>query len=356
MTTEVIKMISDISEKVTALKTEHNAGQKAAADRIDWLEMQASKQNAAGLFGGGSNVIQGLGQKVWLGVSENSDLLSKTDKLRLSIKAGADLITTTQARTVVSAGLGGPTGAVIGIQNALTSRVIGNQTAVEYSRFLAVEGAAALQATEGDLKGAVRPTFSLINQPTLTVAGWAKVSKQALSDVSEMTRAVDVTLRRAIGKALDAQLTGGAWGGLLTLATSYTSLVYTGLADAASEGVASMQEAGFVPDTVVMRPADWLALTTVKSTTGEYLSGSYLAPLPELLRGLKVVLSPTITAGKVMVLDSSQIELLIVEDMAVEVGLVDDDFTRNVRTILGEMRFAPTFRSVGAAKLITPKA
>ena len=117
-----------------------------------------------------------------------------------------------------------------------------------------------------------------------------------------------------------------------------------------------MQEAGFVPDTVVMRPADWLALTVAKSTAGEYLSGSYLAPLPELLRGLKVVLSPTITAGKVMVLDSSQIELLIVEDMAVEVGLVGDDFTRNVRTILGEMRFAPTFRSVGAAKLITPKA
>ena len=104
-------------------------------------------------------------------------------------------------------------------------------------------------------------------------------------------------------------------------------------------------------------PADWLAVTTAKASgSGEYLSGAYLSPLPELLRGLNVVLSPTVTAGKVMVVDSSQVELLVVEDITVEVGLVDDDFTKNVRTILGEIRVIPTFRAVGAARLITPKA
>ena len=104
-----------------------------------------------------------------------------------------------------------------------------------------------------------------------------------------------------------------------------------------------------------MRPADWLAITTAKATgSGEYLSGAYLAPLPELLRGMKVVLSPTVTAGKVLVVDSSQIELLVVEDLNVEIGTDADDFTKNVRTILGELRVVPTFRAVGAARLITP--
>ena len=118
-----------------------------------------------------------------------------------------------------------------------------------------------------------------------------------------------------------------------------------------------MQEAGFKPDTVVLKPADWLAITTATASgSGEYLSGAYLAPLPELLRGLKVVLSPTVTAGKVMVADSSQLELLIVDDLMVEVGTSGDDFTKNVRTILGEMRVIPTFRAVGAVRLITPKA
>ena len=211
-----------------------------------------------------------------------------------------------------------------------------------------------MQSAEGAAKAAVRPTFTLVSQTALTIAGYSKISKQALNDQQELTRAIDVTLRRSIAKALDSELNSGAWGGLLTLETAYTSLVY-GLADAASEAVATMQEAGFVPDTVVMRPADWLAITTAKATgSGEYLSGAYLAPLPELLRGMKVVLSPTVTAGKVLVVDSSQIELLVVEDLNVEIGTDADDFTKNVRTILGELRVVPTFRAVGAARLITP--
>ena len=106
----------------------------------------------------------------------------------------------------------------------------------------------------------------------------------------------------------------------------------------------------------LLGPADWLAICVAKASgSGEYLSGAYLAPLPELLRGLRVVLSSTVTAGKVLLADSSQLELLIVDDMTVEIGTSGDDFTKNVRTILGEMRVIPTFRAVGAARLITPK-
>ncbi len=76
------------------------------------------------------------------------------------------------------------------------------------------------------------------------------------------------------------------------MGTSYTSLVYTSLADAASEAVATMQEAGFVPNVVAFRPTDFLGVQLARTSTGEYLAGPYLQPLPELLRGLKVVLSP----------------------------------------------------------------
>lgn len=112
----------------------------------------------------------------------------------------------------------------------------------------------------------MRPTVSLVTQTALTVAGYSTLSKQALNDSAELQRAIDVTLRRSIGKALDSELNTGARGALLTLATAYTSTVYTPLADAASEAVATMQEAGFNPDTVVLRPAGWLAITTAKDT------------------------------------------------------------------------------------------
>lgn len=76
----------------------------------------------------------------------------------------------------------------------------------------------------------------------------------------------------------------------------------------------------------------------------------------EVMRGLKVVLSPTVATGKALVLDSAHAELLVVDGFTVEVGYVGDDFTNNVCTILGEMRAIPVFRTVGALRLVTPKA
>lgn len=349
----VLKSLDEFGQRVADKLEDVTTKQRELADRLLSIEQ---KGTSMGHFETLETKGITLGRQVIEGVKKNQDLLSKTDRLRLEIKAAGDVTTTGSARTVAAGGVGAPAGMLLGSQFAFPSRIIGAVSAYEYSRYTGIEGGAAKQASEGAAKSAVRPTFSLVNQTAITIAGYSKVSKQALTDSSELLRAIDVTLRRSINTALDSELNSGAWGGLMTLATAYTSLVYTSLADAASEAVATMQEAGFNPDTVIMRPADWLSISVAKSSTGEYLSGSYLSPLPEGLRGLKVVLSPTITAGKVMVADSSQLELLIVDDLTVEIGTDADDFTKNVRTILGEMRVIPTFRAVGAARLITPKA
>ena len=351
---DIIRALEGVETKLTKVM---NIGVEVGELRDRLLELE---QKGTALPDGVITKNQkGLGDQVWKAMQENADLLQKTNRVRLEIKAAGDALTTSSARTIISGGVGAPAGMSLGVHNALPTRNIGAVSAFEYSKYLAIEGAAAQQAAEGDAKAAVRPTFSLITQPAITVAGYSKISKQAMTDSNELKQAIDITLRRSIFKSLDSILNTASWGGangFLAHATAYTSLVYTGLADAASEGVAFMQEAGFVPDTVIMKPADWLAITTAKATGGEYLSGAYLAPLPELLRGLKVVLSPTVTAGKVMLLDSSQCELLVVDDLSVEIGTDGNDFTNNIRTILGEIRVIPTFRAVGSARLITPKA
>ena len=301
-----------------------------------------------------------LGDAVWRNIEENRDLLGMAKSLRFEIKAAADPITTASAANIVSGGVGSPTSTALGVQNALRITPASGISSLQYSRFLALEGAATVQAGEGAAKAAVRPTFSLITQPALTVAGYTKLAKQALSDSNELRSAVDVTLVRSVAKALDAALMTGnvspAFAGLLTLATAYTSLVYTAIPDAASEAVATMQEAGFEPDTIVLKPSDWLAVQTLKNAGGDYLAGPFLSPLSENMRGLRVVLSPSMTAGKVMVLDSAHIELLTVDNFTVQAGFENDDFTKNISTLLGEKRVIPTFRATGAARLITPKA
>lgn len=365
--TEIItKALEQIESKVVTSLENMSAKQREFADRLLQIEQKGGALEAFDTAD--QTRLHSLGRRVWTEMKKNADILSKTDRLRLAIadtgnlaiKAAGDVTGTGSARKIQSGGVGIPGAMALGVHNAMPSRSIGATSAVEYSRYTGIEGAAAVQAAEGDAKAAVRPTFSLITQSALTVAGYSKVSKQALTDSNELARAIDVTLRRSIGTALDTLLMSGSWGGangFLAHATAYTSLVYTNLADAASEAVATMQEAGFMPDTVVLKPADWLAITTATASgSGEYLSGAYLSPLPELLRGMKVVLSPGVTAGKVMVADSSQLELLVVDELTVEIGTAGDDFTKNVRTILGELRVIPTFRAVGAMRLITPKA
>jgi HK97 family phage major capsid protein len=351
MSQVILKSLEQIEEGVDSLLTK----QREHADRLLSLEQSGTAPRYENTVKTGK-----LSDSVIKAFNENAELIQKSAHVRLEVKAAGDALTTGDARSVMSVGVGMPTGAPLGVFNAMPQRSIGPTSAVEYSRFLALEGAAAKQASEGAAKAAVRPTFSLISQTAATIAGYSKISKQAMTDSAELKAAIDNTLVRSIGTAMDSFLASSAWGGangLLAHATAYTSLVYTGIADAVSEGVATMQTAGFNPDVVCLTPADWLGVLVAKGTANDhYLSGNYIGAMPQTLRGLRVVLSPSITAGKALLMDSAQFELLICDALTIEIGTDGNDFTTNVRTILGEMRVIPTFRATGAGRLITPKA
>ncbi len=301
----------------------------------------------------------GLGARVWAELAKNAELLQKTRSISLTIKAAGDPITTGSGRTIVSGPIGGPGLGVLGLQNALTRVGSGGVTALEYSRYTGKEGAAAQQATEGAAKAYVRPTHSVITQKAVTVAGLTKISRQAMTDQQELVSVVDTVLRREVAVALDVALCNGATdftGGFEALATAYTSLIYTALVDAISEGVSMMQLAGFVPNAVALNPADWLAITVAKGTDGHYLSGAYLATMPQEMRALQVVLSPSVDAGKALLMDTAHCEMRVSDEFTVEIAYSNDDFEKNLATMRGETRIIPVFRSVGAARLITPKA
>ena len=65
---------------------------------------------------------------------------------------------------------------------------------------------------------------------------------------------------------------------------------------------------------------------------------------------------PSVDAGKALLMDTSHSDLLVVDGFTVEVAYSGDDFTNNLVTVLGEVRVIPVFRTVGSARLITPKA
>lgn len=351
MSEQIIKALTGIESKFSTYEVE----QRIQADRLLAIE-----QKAGGVgFTPASNQTS-LGDKFIKSFNENRELFEKTRSVRLEIKAAGDPLTTSNARNIIMGGVGSVTGNVLGLQNALPTRPSPSTSAVEYSRMTATTGAAAQQEAEGDTKAAVRPEHSLIVQSALTIAGYTKLSRQALGDSGELRQAIDVTLRRSVNTALDDALVSGAvgfTGGYAGLATAYTSLVYTALVDAVSEGASDLQVAGFNPDVVALNPATWLAALVAKGSSNDhYLSGTYLGTVYREMRGLRVVLSPSVTAGKALVMDTSHSELLVSNSFFVEMAYSGDDFTKNLSTVLGEIRVIPTFRTTGSARLITPKA
>ena len=349
---QIEKSLDKFESVFTAVKTQ----QSELADRLLLVEQRGGSPAPGEFKGQGAS----LGTLFLKSFEQNRELFDKTRSVRLELKAADDAITTSSGRNIVSGGVGAPGAQVLGLQNALVGRPAGGITALEYSRYTGQQGAAAQQAAEGDAKAAVRPDHSLITQSGITIAGYSKLSRQALNDKSELKSAIDTTLARSVGTALDVALCNGATGfagGFEGLATAYTSLLYQNMADAVSEGVATMQLAGFNPDVVALNPADWLAVVVKKGTANDhYLSGNYLGALASEMRGLRVVLSPSVDAGKALLMDTSHSDLLVVDGFTVEVAYSGDDFTNNLVTILGEVRVIPVFRTVGSARLITPKA
>lgn len=332
---------------------------RALADRLLLLEQKGGSGALEGAHTGKALTLGELAAQE-LHKGENLDLLSKTRSVRLVLKAASDPLSTSSGRTIVSGGVGAPNGMPLGLQRGLRSRPSGGVTAVEYSRFTGTQGAAGQQTTEGSAKPAVRPDHTLITQNAITIAGWTKMSRQAVNDSAELRSAVDVTLMRSVGVSLDAILVNGGTGftsGFEGLATAYTSTVYNRLVDAISEGVSTMQVAGFAPDLVALNPADWLAISVARGTSNDhYLSGSYLGSMPMEMRGLNVVLSPSVNAGSGLLMDSTHSEFREVDGFTIEVAYDGNDFTSNLVTVLGEMRVIPIFRTVGSARLITPMA
>jgi HK97 family phage major capsid protein len=339
-----------------------------AKTRVDALqaELREAEQKFLGLAPGNYSGLQPetLGSQVAKKLAEHAGEFGRTKSLRLEgltfeTKLAGDPVTTADTRNIISAGIGSPAAFAMGVQGAFPQRNLSGVSSVEYSRYQGTTGA-ALVVKEGTLKPAVRPDHVLIQQSSLTIAAWTKSSRQAINDAQELEQVINITLQRAVAKALDLALTAGsidpAFPGLLALATPVTSLTYTALPDAVSEAFAGMQMDGYLPNTMAVSPLDWLAITTMKSTTGEYLSGNFLSNLPESMRGLKVIFSPSLPAGKALLLDSGQLDLAIVDGFSIELAYVNDDFVKNLVTVLGEMRVIPTFRSVGAAALVTPKA
>lgn len=206
----------------------------------------------------------------------------------------------------------------------------------------------AAEVAEGAEKNESDITFSPYNVAIETVAHWIKVSNQLLADAPAVAAYIDTRLRDGLAQRIDRQLllgngTAPNLSGLTNAGnfTAFTPSAGANLAESINAAKYNRWALGETVDTVIVNPADWAAMELMREGDG---SGAYLYGAPgttagRQLFGVTVVLSQHMPEGSFLIgaLRSSAV-IYQRQGAVVEMGFVNDDFTRNLVTIRAEER------------------
>ena len=194
------------------------------------------------------------------------------------------------------------------------------------------------------------PTWEEFSVEVKKIAGSVKVSKEMLADLSFIRAEINRDLMASVEQGMEYSLLNGAGGadlnGIIPSATPFAagsfaaSVPSANISDVILVAKSQIEGANHYPTHVVLNPADVAAMRLTKSGTGEYTYPIYYmdnegnAKVCELI----VVSTTNIAAGEFLVGDFTKSNVRIRENMNLQVGYVNDDFQRNMVTILAEMR------------------
>jgi HK97 family phage major capsid protein len=207
----------------------------------------------------------------------------------------------------------------------------------------------AAPAAEGALKAQSDITLADVNTSTKVIAHWFRVSKQTLSDVSQIRSLIDNRLIYGLKYKEEAQLlfgdnTGENLHGIVPQATAYVNPLTGGDSTSIDKIRLMMLQASLAeyPATgIVMHPADWAWIELLKDTTGQYIIGNPQGSIAPTLWGAPVVPTQAMTVDKVLV-GAFDMGAQVFDQWAsrIETGFQNDDFTKNKVTVLAEERLA----------------
>lgn len=196
---------------------------------------------------------------------------------------------------------------------------------------------------ESDIK------LDLVTTSAKVIAHWMKASRQVLDDIPQLKSIIDQRLLYGLafkeeGQLLNGDGTGQNLLGIVPQATAYSAPITLSSPTSIDMLRLMMLQSALAeyPATgIVMHPADWAWCETLKDTTGRYIIGNPQGTISPTLWGLPVVATQAMSIDKVLV-GAFKLGAQVFDrwDARVETGYVNDDFTKNLVTILGEERLA----------------
>jgi len=182
------------------------------------------------------------------------------------------------------------------------------------------------------------------------VAGTLKISKEMLTDLSFMQSEVNYDLMESVEQSIDdALLNGNGVGanlnGVINQSTPWSAGTFAGtitapnVSDVIRVGKAQIEASNYTATHVVLNPEDVAKIQLTKTLQGEYTYPIFMDQMGNItLAGMVVVSSSNVPADTFVIGDFSRFNIKYREGLNMSIGYVNDDFQRNMVTILCEAR------------------
>jgi len=233
---------------------------------------------------------------------------------------------------------------VIKVRNVVNTGTTGSKYVVYISQDA---NTSADWTNEAGTKAQSNPAYLEVSVEVKKVASTVKVSKEMLADLAFVRSEINSDLMAGLDQAIEFSLINGTGGldldGLLSFAQTFSagsfaaSIPSANISDVIRVAKAQIQAANFEPTHVLLNPEDAAKIELTKTQSGEYTYPAFW-DMNMRVAGLIVVTSTNIAPGTFLVGDMSKSNVRIRENMSLQVGYVNDDFQRNMVTILAEMR------------------
>jgi HK97 family phage major capsid protein len=176
-----------------------------------------------------------------------------------------------------------------------------------------------------------------------------KASKQVLSDISQLRSIIDQRLLYGLALKEEQQIlygdgTGQNLLGIVPQATAYAppiAIEDINVLDVLRLAMLQAALAEYPATGHVLNPIDWTRIELLKDTIGRYIIGNPQGGVSPTLWRLPVVETQAMNVGKFLT-GAYQLGAQLFDrwEGRVEAGYENDDFTKNLVTILGEERLA----------------
>ena len=229
------------------------------------------------------------------------------------------------------------------------------QTTASTSSFILEAGAKA--------QGQVQ--YQEVSVEVKKVAATLKVSKEMLTDLAFMQSEVNYDLMESVEQSIDnALLNGNGVGanldGVIAQSTAWSAGTFAGtitnanVSDVIRVGKAQIEASNFTPTHVILNPEDVAKIQLTKTAQGEYTYPIFMDQTGAMnLAGMVVVSSANMTADNFVIGDFSRFNVRYREALNMSIGYVNDDFQRNMVTILCEARLVSYIKANDQAGFVT---